>query len=106
MCTFISNISYFCTSFYNLIFKNIITVDFSKLFDKEALIQKIKEQGKALTKLVVSELINEFLKLLNIPKVRNSVRILLLSYHFLKYLIHGCTCFLKYRLTCSQFFIQ
>lgn len=50
-------------------------MDFSKLFDKEALIQKIKEQGKALTKLVVSELINEFLKLLNIPKVRNSVRI-------------------------------
>lgn len=60
-------------------------MDFSKLFDKEALIQRIKEQGKALTKLVVSELINEFLKLLNIPKVRNSVRIQLLLYHLLKY---------------------
>eukprot|EP00105_Crassostrea_gigas_P044415 XP_019928563.1 PREDICTED: uncharacterized protein LOC105342369 [Crassostrea gigas] len=43
-------------------------LDFSKLFDKEALVQRIKAQGKALTKLVVSELINEFLKLLNIHK--------------------------------------
>lgn len=57
------------------IFLKTITVDFSKLFDKEALVKRIKEQGKALTKLVVSELINEFLKLLNIPKVRNSIRI-------------------------------
>lgn len=57
------------------LFLKTITVDFSKLFDKEALVKRIKEQGKALTKLVVSELINEFLKLLNIHKVGNSIRI-------------------------------
>lgn len=57
------------------LFLKTITVDFSKLFDKEALVQRIKAQGKALTKLVVSELINEFLKLLNIHKVGNSIRI-------------------------------
>jgi hypothetical protein len=45
-------------------------VNFTKLFDKEALMKRIKEQGKALTKLAVSELINEFLKLLHIPKVK------------------------------------
>ena len=37
----------------------IFPVDFSKLFDKEALIKRIKEQGKALTKLVVSERISK-----------------------------------------------
>lgn len=46
-----------------------ISVNFSKLFEKEALIKRMKKQGKAMTKLVVSELLNEFLKLLNIPKV-------------------------------------
>lgn len=45
-------------------------MNFTKLFDKEALMKRIKEQGKALTKLVVSELVDEFLKLLHIPKVR------------------------------------
>lgn len=46
-----------------------ISVNFSKLFEKEALIKRMKKQGKAMTKLVVSELLNEFMKLLNIPKV-------------------------------------
>ena len=46
-----------------------ISVNFSKLFEKEALIKRLKKQGKAMTKLAVSELLNEFMKLLNIPKV-------------------------------------
>lgn len=46
------------------------TVDFKSLFSKEALYRKIKEQGKSVIKQVTSQLIDEFLKLLKIAKVK------------------------------------
>lgn len=41
------------------------------MFDKEAFIKKIKEQGKALVKTAAAELAGEFLTTLGLPKVKH-----------------------------------
>ena len=45
------------------------SVDFKKLFDKQAFLKQIKEQGKALVKTAASELAKEFLSTLGLPEV-------------------------------------
>lgn len=56
------------------------SVDFKSLFSKEALYRKIKEQGKSVIKQVTSQLIDEFLKLLKIAKVKTNY----IKYNYLK----------------------
>lgn len=46
-----------------------LSVDFKKLFDKQAFMNQIKEQGKALVKTAASELAKEFLSTLGLPEV-------------------------------------
>lgn len=50
----------------------VFSVDFKRLFAKEALHKKIKEQGKVAIQQVSAQLIDDFLKLLKLSKVKNS----------------------------------
>lgn len=78
------------------------TVDFKSLFSKEALYRKIKEQGKSVIKQVTSQLIDEFLKLLKIAKVKIYFYIIIYNYlkinvtvSFAKSAGHSFSCTLK-----------
>lgn len=60
-------------------------VDFKRLFTKEALYKKIKEQGKVAIQQVSAQLIDDFLKLLKLSKVKISTASF--GFHLLNFII-------------------
>lgn len=68
--------------YFIVLFCWFFAVDFKSLFSKEALYRKIKEQGKSVIKQVTSQLIDEFLKLLKIAKVK--IYFYIIIYNYLK----------------------
>lgn len=68
--------------YFIVLFCCFFAVDFKSLFSKEALYRKIKEQGKSVIKQVTSQLIDEFMKLLKIAKVK--IYFYIITYNYLK----------------------
>lgn len=60
-------------------------VDFKHLFTKEALYKKIKEKGKVAIQQVSAQLIDDFLKLLKLSKVKISTASF--GFHLLNFII-------------------